>query len=225
MRRCRRSAARGVVCLAGTLFTLLAVTPPASSSAASRSKEKALTGRYQLYCPDPVETPIVLHAKATARIAPAAPAPGRRFAVSGFQTVVTFPEGVASALAQMSPIVGKVTGTVLVVGATPRSLSFVESFVATIPRSVPASGFNFSVPLHPAGLGAFTARSRTLAVEEASRFILTLTVGHGKGADTRVLTCTAFPNATRDFELAQPWVGTKEPPLAQAITPVIALGR
>ena len=49
-------------------------------------------------------------------------------------------------------------------------------------------------------------------------------VGKGTQAETRVLTCEAFANNTRDFEPAQPWVGTKEPPLAEAITPVIALG-
>jgi len=62
-------------------------------------------------------------------------------------------------------------------------------------------------------------------VEETSRFRLSLTVGRGSKSQTRVLACTAFANATKDFEPAQPWVGTKEPPFADAITPVIALGR
>ena len=66
------------------------------------------------------------------------PAPGRHFLVSGFQTEVTFPQGVASAVAQMSPITGKVTATVRLVGAIPDSRAVAESFVATIPASVPA---------------------------------------------------------------------------------------
>ena len=67
------------------------------------------------------------------------PAPGRHFVVSGFQTEVTFPQGVASAVAQMSPITGKVTATVRLVGAIPDSRAVAESFVATIPASVPAA--------------------------------------------------------------------------------------
>ncbi len=74
-------------------------------------------------------------------------------------------------------------------------------------------------------LGSFTATSGAIAVEEASSFRLTLQVGEGDLAQTRVLACTAFANNTADFEPTQPWVGTKEPPPADAITPVIALGR
>jgi hypothetical protein len=125
----------------------------------------------------------------------------------------------------MSPITGKVTGTVLLVGIVPRSRAFAESFVATVPASVPAAGFNFSVPARATTLGTFTATSKAIAVEQASRFDLTLKVGKGKFAQTRVLACTAFAHNTRDFEPAQPWVGTKEPPVAGTITPVIALGR
>jgi hypothetical protein len=185
----------------------------------------ALTGAYQLYCPDPVETPIVLHVRATATISPARPAPGHSFRVSGFQTEVTFPQGVAPALAQMSPISGNVHGAVLLVGATPHRRAVAERFVATVPASAPATGFKFVVPVRPAGLGTFTATSRAVAVEEASRLVLTLEVGRGSQAQTRVLTCTAFANTTADFEPASPWVGTKEPPFTDAITPVIALGR
>ena len=105
------------------------------------------------------------------------PAPGRHFLVSGFQTEVTFPQGVASALAQMSPITGKVTGTVRLVGAIPDSRAVAESFVATIPASVPAAGFNFWVPARAVGLGTFTAASKAIAVEEASGFHLTLGIG------------------------------------------------
>ena len=167
----------------------------------------------------------LLHVKAKATVAPVKPASRHHVLVSGFQTEVTFPQGVASALAQMSPITGKVTGTVLVIGATPRSRSFAESFVAIIPRAVPAAGFNFFVPARGASLGLLTATSKAIVVEEASKFRLTLTVGTGNKAQTRVLACTAFANATRDFQPAQPWVGTKEPPLADAITPVVGLGR
>jgi hypothetical protein len=90
---------------------------------------------------------------------------------------------------------------------------------------VPAAGFNFWVPARAVGLGTFTAASKAIAVEEASGFALTLEVGQGGQAQTRVLACRTFANATPDFVPAQPWVGTKEPPLADAITPVIALGR
>lgn len=163
--------------------------------------------------------------RARAAVLPAAPAPGQRFSLSGFQTEVTFPQGVVSALAQMSPITGKVKGTVLLVGATPQSRAVSEPFVATVPSSLPATGLKFLVPVHPAGLGTFTATSQAVTVEEASRFLLTLEVDRGGQAQTRAPTCTAFANATPDFEPAHPWVGTREPPLADAITPVIALGR
>jgi hypothetical protein len=196
---------------------------PAGAATATLPARQALTGAYQLYCPDPVETPIVLHARARAGFLPADPAPGQRFSLTGFQTEVTFPQGVVPALAQMSPITGKVKGAVLLVGATPRSRAVSEPFVATVPASVASTGFTFWVPAHPAGLGTFTATSRAVAAEEASRFVLTLEVGRGGQAQTRVLTCTAFANATADFEPAQPWVGTGEPPPADAITPVIAL--
>jgi hypothetical protein len=206
----------------GTVLVLGAPVVPTFSSDTANSKPLSLTGEYQLYCPDPVETPIVLHVRATATIAPAAPASKRMFSISGFQTEVTFPQGVASALAQMSPITGRVTGTVLVVGASPHSRPVAESFVAIVPAKVPRGGFDFWVPVHGVSLGTFSASSKVIAVEEASRFQLTLTVGRGSGQQTRVLACTAFANNTRDFEPAQPWVGTKEPPFADAIVPVIA---
>ncbi len=214
-----------MACLAGTFLVPGALVVPTSAATAHLSVPDALTGTYQLYCPDPVETPIVLHVRARATISPADPGPGGRFQVSGFQTEVNFPQGVASALAQMSPITGKVTGTVLLVGATPRTRAVAESFVAIVPASVPAAGFNFWVPARAANLGTFVASTEAIAVEEESRFRLTLEVGKGANAQTRVLACTAFANATKDFEPAQPWVGTKEPPLADAITPVIALAR
>ena len=224
MPRCHRAIARAAACLPGELLAPGALAVPASAAPAPILAPRSLTGAYQLFCPDPVETPIVLHVRATATISPPHPDRGHHFLVSGFQTEVTFPRGVASALAQMSPIAGNVKGTVLLVGATPRSRAVAEPFVATVPASVPATGFKFFVPVHATGLGAFTATSQTIAVEEASRFVLTLEVGQGGQAQTRVLTCTAFANATPDFDRAHPWVGTKEPPLADAITPVIALG-
>ena len=225
MPRRRRTGAPAGASFAGTLLVLGALAVSASGATAPISVPRALTGTYQLYCPDPVETPIVLHVRARAAISPAKPAPGRHFLVSGFQTEVTFPQGVASALTQMSPITGKVTGTVRLVGAIPDSRAVAESFVATIPASVPAAGFNFWVPARAVGLGIFTAASKAIAVEEESGFALTLEVGQRGQAQTRVLACRAFANATPDFVPAQPWVGTKEPPLADAITPVIALGR
>ena len=221
----RRGRAPRGVSLAGVVVVLGALAVSASGASARLSAPTSLTGAYQLYCPDPVETPIVLHVRAKAVISPANPALGNQFHVSKFQTDVTFPQGIASALAAMSPITGKVTGTVLFVGAVPARRAVAESFIAIIPTSVPATGFQFWVPARAASLGTFTARANTLAVVEASRFKLTLTVGHGAQAETRILACTAFANATQDFAPAQPWVGTKEPPPSDAITPVIALGR
>ena len=208
----------------GTVLVLGVLAVTGAGAAAPASAPRALTGTFQLYCPDPVETPIVLHVRTRASILPARLTPGRRFQVSKFQTEITFPQGVASALAQMSPITGNVKGKVLLVGASPDMHAVADSFVATIPASVPAAGFIFWVPARPVSLGTFTASSAAVAVEEASRFRLTLEVGQGSQAQTRVLACTAFANNTPDFEPAQPWVGTKEPPFADAITPVIALG-
>jgi hypothetical protein len=216
----RAGTAAALLCAA-----LLAVGAPAVAGAAAAPLATTLTGTYQLYCPDPVETPIVLHVRATAAMSPAAPAPGRHFLVSGFQTEVTFPQALAPALAKMSPITGNVRGTVLLVGATPARHPVAEPFVAAVPTSVPPGGFHFLVPTHPASLGDFTATSASTIVEEASRFQLTLVVGSGAQADKRVLACTAFANGTADFEPSQPWVGTKEPPISDAITPVIAVGR
>ena len=195
MPRRRHTGVRAGACLFRTLLVLGAIAVSTSAATAPMSVPRAPTGTYQLYCPDPVETPIVLHVRAKATISPDDPALGSHFLVSGFQTKVTFPQGVASALAQMSPITGNVKGTVLLVGATPYRRAVRESFVASIPASVPTAGFNFWVPARAVSLGTFTASSEAIAVEEASRFQLTLEVG------------------------------TKEPPLADAITPGIALGR
>ena len=224
---CGRTQSYGgsVVCLVAISLALVILAVPSSSASARSSERSTLTGEYQLYCPDPVETPIVLHVKAKVAMAPLKPASKHDFVLSGFQTEVTFPQGVASALAQMSPIKGSVTGTVLVIGGLPRSRPFAEFFVANIPRSVPAQGYNFFVPSRGAALGLFAATSKAITVEEASQFRLTLTVGSGKRAQTRILACTAFANATRDSQTTAAWVGTKEPPLADAIKPVIALGR
>jgi len=220
----RRCGGLVAPCIIGTVIALGALFSPASFATGRIAKTLAVTGEYQLYCPDPVETPIVLHVRAVATIAPAAPHPKGQFKVSGFKTEVTFPQGVASALAQMSPIWGSVTGTVLLVGASPHQRPVAESFVAVIPAKVPAAGFNFWVPKAGANLGTYAASSKLIAVEEASRFTLTLTVGRGSGAQTRVLSCTAFANNTPDFEPSQPWVGTKEPPFADSIVPIIARG-
>jgi hypothetical protein len=225
MPRRRRAGVLAGAIVPGTLLLVGALAVSGSGATSPKSAPRVLTGAYQLYCPDPVETPIVLHVRARATISSDAPAPGHRFVVSGFQTEVTFPQGVASALAQMSPITGSVRGTVRLVGATPTTEHVAESFVANIPAAVPAAGFNFWVPAGPVSLGAFTANSGSIAVEEASRFRLTLEVGQGSQAQTRILACTAFANDTRDFQPAQPWVGTREPPFADAITPVIALAR
>ncbi|MGD0983996.1 MAG: hypothetical protein ABSA65_09285 [Acidimicrobiales bacterium] len=225
MPRRRSAGVLAGVCLFATLLVVGTLVVAGSGATAPGSVPRVLTGAYQLYCPDPVETPIVLHARSSATVSPAGPAPGDHFRVSGFRTEVTFPQGVASALADMSPITGNVRATVLLLGATPGTHAVAESFVARIPASVPAAGFNFWVPARAVGLGTFTARTRAIAVEEASRFRLTLEVGQGSQAQTRVLACTAFANSTKDFEPAQPWVGTKEPPFADAITPVIALAR
>jgi hypothetical protein len=225
MPRRRRAGVVAVAFLPGTLVLVGALAVSGSGATPPQSTPRVLTGAYQLYCPDPVETPIVLHVRARATISPEAPGPGHPFAVSSFQTEVTFPQGIASALAQMSPITGNVRATVRMVGATPTTRPVAESFVASIPAAVPATGFNFWVPARPVSLGTFTANTRPIAVEEASRFRLTLEVGQGSQAQTRILACTAFANDTRDFQPSQPWVGTKEPPFADAITPVIALGR
>jgi hypothetical protein len=211
----------------GTGALLFAVLAPVAArpafATATGKLPKALTGAYQLYCPDPVETPIVLHVRATATIVPIGLAAGDHFVVGDFQTEITFPQGVASALAQMSPITGSVKGRVNLIGAAPRTSAVAETFVANFPSSAPAAGFELRVPARPARLGSFTATSAGIAVEEASRFVLTLEVGQGSQAQTRVLSCTAFANATNDFDPAQPWVGTKEPPFSDAIVPVIAL--
>ena len=214
----------GALALACLPLAALALGAPASPAGATTPTPRVLTGSYQLYCPDPVETPIVLRMRTTATLAPPHPAPGGRFVVSGFQTKVNFPQGLASALSQMSPITGSVKATILLVGANPGSLAVVEPFVASVPRSLPAQGFAFFVPGNPATLGTFTASSAPVAVEEGSSFRLTLKVGQGKGAETRVLGCRAFPNATADTKQGQPWLGTGEPPIADAIRPVIALG-
>jgi len=186
---------------------------------------KGLTGAYQLYCPDPVETPIVLHARTTATVTPSDPPLGHEFSVSGFRTEVVFPHGVVSALHQMSPIRGSVIGTLVVTGAHPARRKIDEAFVATVPAALPGA-FNLWVPSHAASFGTYTATSATaLVVEAASHFTLTLTVGMGSQSQTRVLQCTAFANNTPDFEQAQPWVGTQEPPQADSIMPVLAMSR
>ncbi len=140
MPRRRHTGVRAGACLFGTLLVLGAIAVSTPAATAPMPVPRALTGTYQLYCPDPVETPIVLHVRAKATISPDDPALGSHFLVSGFQTRVTFPQGVASALAQMSPITGNVKGTVLLVGATPYRRAVRESFVATIPASVPTAG-------------------------------------------------------------------------------------
>ena len=130
-----------------------ALFSPASFATGRIAKTLAVTGEYQLYCPDPVETPIVLHVRAVATIAPAAPHPKGQFAVSGFKTEVTFPQGVASALAQMSPIWGSVTGTVLLVGANPHAETRGRVVRRRHPGQGSAAGFNFWVPKAGANLG------------------------------------------------------------------------
>ena len=180
MTRRRGSGVRGVTGFVGALVVLGILGVLASSTIAAEAKVPVLTGAYQLYCPDPVETPIVMHVRATARVSPSGPAMGHRFFVSGFQTEVTFPSALASALAKMSPITGKVTGTVLLFGASPHRRAVAESFVATIPASVPGTGFNLEVPSRGANLGIFKATSKAIRVEEASQFRLSLTVGKGR---------------------------------------------
>ena len=82
------------------------------------------------------------------------------------------------------------------------------------------------MPARAVSLGSFTATSGAIAVEEASGFRLTLQVGEGDlSRNFRVLGLHGFRQQHGELEPTQPWVGTREPPPADAITPVIALGR
>ncbi len=62
--------------------------------------------------------------------------------------------------------------------------------LAIVPASVPAAGFNFWVPARAVGLGIFTASSKAIAVEEASRFHLILGISQrGRGICAKRTVC------------------------------------
>lgn len=184
----------------------------------------SLTGAYQLYCPNaPVLGDVVLNGvTTTASLSPANPNSDTSFQVTNYQSTVTLPAALATeASAVSTSLTGSAQGQLDLSDATPTTMSTGTLDFSADLSNIPSTGVPMYVPSTPGTLGPFTAGSGgDIVVEEDSSLSLTLVV-----AGTPLsLTCTAFPNNTPDFDTSNGYAGTGEPPMSEAIDPIIAVG-
>jgi hypothetical protein len=155
-------------------------------------------------------------AMTSATISPASPASGQSFSLTGYQTVVNLPMGLASAAAAVSPnLSGSATAQIDATGATPAATPEGPlDFNVPFPSPIPDSGVSLSLPASPATIPGFTATGSQITIQEDSAASLSLTVA----GNALALTCTAYPNNS-----VTPSGITSSTPSAAPLAPVIAV--
>ncbi|HTZ08618.1 MAG TPA: hypothetical protein VMB72_06085 [Acidimicrobiales bacterium] len=176
-----------------------------------------VTGPYELYCPGtPVGNVVLNGAETVGTLSPADPTSGSTFQLTGYQTTVNLPSGLAGAAAALgSTINGSADATIDASGATPAKTPENNlSFNVPIPSTIPSAGIPLTVPATPA-TASFTATSDKITIQEDSAASLTVNVA---GAPL-TFTCTSYPNNTVESATGI----TTSAPTAAPIAPVIAL--
>jgi len=197
----------GVVAASAGAFAMLA---------ASATPAFANTSPYELYCPGTPVGNIVLNDVVTnGTITPASPASGQQFNLTGYQSVVTLPNSIASAAAALgnSAITGTAVLKVDATGATPASVSAGSLPInAPLPSPVPAAGIVLNLPAAPGTVGPFTASGGTISLTVDPAITLTIAVS---GSNLN-LTCKPYPNNTAPSGI------TSAAPSGATASPVIA---
>lgn len=207
--------ARVLVGVGGMALLVLGAVIEFSVNTQTPAAALAASAPYELYCPGtPLGSVVLNDVTTSATISPAAPTSGEQFTLSGYQTAVTIPSSLVSAVAALQPdLEGSATPQVDVTGATPAILAFGPlNFDVPIPTPVPGGGLSMILPSAPQSVGPFTAMSSDIVVQEDGRVGLMFKVS-GNSVD---LNCTAYANDT-----VTPSGVTTSAPSASPISPVI----
>jgi len=207
--------ARVLVGAGGMALLVLGAVIEFSVNTQTSASALAASAPYELYCPGtPVGSVVLNDVTTSATISPAAPAPGQQFTLLGYQTAVSLPSSLVSAVAALQPdLEGSATAQVDVTGATPATSAVGPlNFDVPIPSPVPDGGLSLTLPSALRSVGPFTAMSSDIAIQEDGRVGLVLTA-----SDNSVdLTCTAYPNNS-----ITPSGVTTSPPSASPVAPLI----
>jgi len=199
----------------GTTTTQGATTT--TEGATTTTTPGSATGPYELFCPGtPVGNVVLNGAETVGTLSPSSPSPGQAFTLTGYQTMVNLPSGLADAAAALgSSISGSANTAIDASGATPAQTPEKGlSFDVPIPSPVPADGIPLTVP--SPGLDVpFTATSGGITIQEDSAASLTVEVANAP----LTFTCTAYPNDT----IASSNGLTTQLPSVPPIAPVIAV--
>ena len=204
-----------------TTFPEVAPAEPviATGSATLPPPTQGNQGPYELFCPNtPIGDVAFNNVTSTATLSPADPATGTQFNVTGYQSTVTIPPSIASALTAIGnvAVTGTVTSAIDVSGATPSSISTgAMSFDTPIPATIPPTGLQLTVPSPAASIGPFTSTGGGIVVTQDAMVQLSV---QDAGVNLS-LDCETYPNNTEPTGI----VGDGPPPQPPT-EPVLALG-
>ncbi len=160
-------------------------------------------GAYELYCPEtPVGNLVLNDVSTTGVLSPADPTSGEQFSLTGYQTTLTVPVGIAAAAEALgdTAIAGSATLAIDADGATPAQISTgAMSLDAPLPTPVPASGVTLTAPAAAGAIGPFTASSSAITISQDPKVQLVLTVG----GNSLTMNCTTYPNNTAPTGIAE----------------------
>jgi hypothetical protein len=186
------------------------VSPPPSNP---------LTGAYELYCPHtPVGDLVFNDVTTSAMMSSATLSAGDSFQVTGYQTTIPLPAGLAAAAVGLgnNAFNGIASSSVDVYGATPsRGGSGSMGFDVPIPNPVPSGGLELDLPAAPMTLGPFTANGGPVTIAQDQSVLVVAELS----SKAFKMSCTAYPNDS------VPTSGsTGVAPSSNPIRPIIAVG-
>jgi hypothetical protein len=174
------------------------------------------TGPYELYCPKTPVGNIALNDVVTSgTVEPTSLSAGDQFNLSGYQTQIPIPAGIASGLAGFgnTQLQGYSATTIDAFGASPSELSTgLEAFDVSLPNPIPPTGVTLDVPSTAGTVGPFTANGGaiTVAGEQTTLMVAALS------SHIVNLGCQAYPN-----DSVTPSGVVESAPLGSPILPVI----
>ena len=177
-----------------------------------------VTGPYELYCPHtPVGDLAFNDVTTSASVSSGSLSAGDTFNVTGYQTHIPVPAGLAAAAVGLgnSALDGLASSSVDLYGATPGQQATGQTgFNVPIPNPVPTAGLGIDLPSSPSSLGPFTATGGPITVAQDQSLLIVAELS-GKAFK---MNCTAYEND------AVPTSGsTTTAPQGTPIRPVIAV--
>jgi len=191
-------------------------TPSPTTPSPTPQPGFALTGPYELYCPETPVGNIALNDVTTTASIPTVLAVGQSFEASDFQTQLSLPASITAAAAALgnSAIVGTAVINVDAEGASPATVSAGDIAIdVPIPNPVPDNGLALNLPSPPGTVGPFTATGGGVTLSLDPTVQLTLVIS---GANLN-LTCEPYPNDSASTGIVE------GAPDASPISPVIAI--